>query len=284
MAVALHRAAAAFERATRADLQQRRWLRLHVLLLAGLTTALCWGVSALLRYAGMESLAWRPLTAVLLTWPLYLGLLWLWGRWLISDDRTSLADALDPGDAVGDAAHLAADGARAAARGLAELRRPPLSGGGGQFGGGGAQAHLDLPEPAGEAFENASEALVEVGGRAVSGSLDALGDADEGAVVVVPLLVVLGVALSLAAALGFAVFGLFGVDVLLGVAVELAFASMGGALAWRAQREGWLSHALRRTTGPMLGLAVCVGGAGLLLHHWLPQARTLPEALRLLLG
>lgn len=260
MAFPWHRDPAAFERATRADLQHRRWLRLHVLLLAALTTALCWGVSALLRHAGVESLAWRPPVAVLLTWPLYLGLLWLWGRWLISDDRADLADALDLGDAVGDAAHLAADGARAAARGLAELRRPPLSGGGGHFGGGGAQSHLDLPEPAGEALESAGDALVEVGGRAVSGSLDALGDADEGAAVMVPLLVVLG------------------------VAVELAFASMGGALAWRAQREGWLSHALRRTTVPMLGLAACVGGAGLLLHHWLPQARTLPEALRLLVG
>jgi hypothetical protein len=49
--------------------------------------------------------------------------------------------------------------------------------------------------------------------------------------------------------LGFA--GLFGVEVLIGVAVEIAFASAGGALALKAQREGWLGHAVRRTLGPM---------------------------------
>lgn len=245
-----HRDPDGFERATRADLQQRRWLRLHVLLLAALTTALCWGVSALLRRAGVGSLAWRPLAAVLLTWPLYLGLLWAWGRWLLSERQADLSDALDGADVLDGAAQLASDGARAAARGLTRL--PQLS----------------------------TDSMTEAAGDAASGALDVLGEADEA----VPLLVVLGVALSLAAALGFAVFGLFGVDVLLGVAVELAFASMGGALAWRAQREGWLMHALRRTTAPMLGLALCVGAAGALLHHWLPQARTLPEALRLLLG
>ena len=254
MAFPWHRDPDAFERATRADLQQRRWLRLHVLLLAALSTALCWGVSALLRRAGVDSLAWRPLAAVLLTWPLYLGLLWAWGRWLLSDRQADLSDALDGADVLDGAAHLASDGARAAARGLARLQ-PRLPSG------------------------TVSEATDDV----ASGALDALGELGE-ADEAVPVLVVLGVALSLAAALGFAVFGLFGVDVLLGVAVELAFASMGGALAWRAQREGWLMHTLRRTTAPMLGLAVSVGAAGALLHHWLPQARTLPEALRLLFG
>jgi hypothetical protein len=253
-----HRDPDGFERATRADLQERRWLRLHVLLLAALTTALCWGVSALLRRAGVESLAWRPLAAVLLTWPLYLGLLWAWGHWLVSERDDSLLDAVDGADALDGAARLAVDGSRAVARSLSRSPSP-------------------VPEGT----------LSDAGSDAVSGALDslgALGDADEGAVVVVPLAVVVGVAVALATALGFAVFGLFGVDVLLGVAVEVAFASMGGALAWRARREGWLMHALRRTTAPMIGLALAVGVAGVLLAHWLPEARTLPEALRLLLG
>ena len=114
-----HRDPDGFEQATRADLQQRRWLRLHVLLLAALTTALCWGVSALLRQAGVTSLAWRPLAAVLLTWPLYLGLLWAWGRWLLSDHEANLSDALDGADLLDGAGQLVADGAQAAARGLA---------------------------------------------------------------------------------------------------------------------------------------------------------------------
>ena len=113
----------------------------------------------------------------------------------------------------------------------------------------------------------------------VGGALDA---ADEGAVVVVPLLLVIGVAAALAAGLGLLVFGLFGVEVLLGVAVEIAFASVGGALAWRAQREGWLTHALRRTLWPMAWLSAVTAAVGWALHLWLPQAHTLPQAWRLL--
>ena len=102
--------------------------------------------------------------------------------------------------------------------------------------------------------------------------------------VVVPLIVVVGVAVALATALGFVVFGLFGVDILLGVAVELAFASAGGALAWRAQREGWLSHAMRRTAGPVAGALLALAVAGALLQHWVPGAGTWPQALRMLLA
>ena len=86
------------------------------------------------------------------------------------------------------------------------------------------------------------------------------------------------------AALGVAVFGLFGTDVLLGVAVEIAFASAGGALAYRARREGWLGHALGRTGWPMLLLLLMVGLLGLVIDHWLPQAHSLPQAVRLLGG
>jgi hypothetical protein len=92
-----------------------------------------------------------------------------------------------------------------------------------------------------------------------------------------------GVAVLISSALAVAVFGLFGVDVLLGAAVDIAFASAGGALAFRAHREGWLAHALSRTgrsAGALL-LIVCVLGA--VIDHWLPQANSLPQAMRLLL-
>ena len=91
---------AAFEAETRADLRQRRWLTLHVLLLAGLCTALCWGLSAGLRALGVHSLLWRPVLAIALTWPLYLGLLALWARWLVSRDETDLGDLPDVADAA----------------------------------------------------------------------------------------------------------------------------------------------------------------------------------------
>ena len=89
---------------------------------------------------------------------------------------------------------------------------------------------------------------------------------------------------TVAAGLGIAIFGLFGIEVLLGVAVEVAFASAGGALAWRARREGWLAHSLSRTWAPMLAVLIVAAGTGAAIDRWLPQAHSLPQALRLLRG
>ena len=141
------------------------------------------------------------------------------------------------------------------------------SGCGGDFAGGGSSGSW-LPEEGGSA------------GEAASGALEALSSADEGAIVAIPLVVLVGVALLLASALGFVVFGLFGIEILLGVAVEIAFASTGGALALKARREGWMEHAVRRTIGPMAAVLVASVAASLLLGSWMPEAQTLPEALR----
>ena len=262
-----------FERATRADLHERRWLRWHALLLGATTLMLCLAVSGSLRRLGVDSVLWRPLLALALTYPLYLALLWLWGRWLVS--REEAGDALDAGDAVDAGMELADGMAR-----LLPRRSPPLSGGGGDFAGAGATGRFDLAGEAGGALSDAGSAVAD----AVGGAAGAVGDSDEAGAVVVPLVVVIGVAVALAAALGFAVFGLFGVEVLTGVAVEVAFASFGGALAWRGRREGWLAHALRRTAWPMAGLLAGMAVAGLLVQTWLPEARTWPQALRLLFG
>ena len=106
--------------------------------------------------------------------------------------------------------------------------------------------------------------------------------ADEAAIVLIPLALLLAVAAALGMLLGFAVVGLFGAEVLLGVAVELAFASLGGALAFKAQREGWLSAAVRRTAGPASAALCLLVLAGAAIDFWLPEARTLPHAVRLL--
>jgi len=82
--------------------------------------------------------------------------------------------------------------------------------------------------------------------------------------------------------LSFVVFGLFGVEVLLAVAVEVAIASVGGALAYKAGAEGWLGAAWRRTrAAALIGLLVLVT-LGAAIDHWLPEARSLPHAVRLL--
>lgn len=228
-----------FERQVRADLQRRRWLRIHSFLLGLLCFLACWAISAALMRAGVAGLALRWSLALAGGYLVFLGLLWLWCRWLLSR-----------GEADGDWPLDAADAA--------------FSG----RGGGGVEC---------------GDSGLEMGDLA-EGALNAAGAADEGAAVVVPLAVVIGIAVLIATGLSVAVFGLFGVEVLLGVAVEIAFAAAGGALAFRARREGWLLHATGRTWRPMLALIVVAALLGAVIDHWLPQAGSLPQAIRLLRG
>lgn len=185
--------------------------------------------------------------------------------WLLSKDEGD--DAVDVGLDVLDALP--------APRGVGVPRS-----GSGSAGGGGASGGWSTGEAAGSGAGEASGVVGDVS----SGAVEAIGSADEGVVAAVPLVIVIGIAALLATALGFAVFGLFGVDVLMGVAVEIAFASAGGALAEKANREGWMLHAVRRTAGPMAIVLVATVGAGLMIESWAPGARTMPEAIRLLTG
>ena len=251
-----------FEQQVRADLLARRWLRLHAFLIAATVFAACWGLSATLMHFGVERLSLRWALSLALTYPVFVGVLWLWCRWLLSRDEGDIqADGLDVPTLHGDAG---IDGS------------PPFrSCGGGDFGGGGASASFD--------GDGGSE-MVEGAGKAFGKGLEVAFAAEEGAVVTVPLVLVLGFAVAVAAGLGIAIFGLFGIEVLLGIAVEIAFASAGGALAWRARREGWLAHSLSRTWAPMLVVLLLAAGAGAAIDHWLPQAHSLPHALRLMRG
>ncbi|HEX2012242.1 MAG TPA: hypothetical protein VJN44_15005, partial [Roseateles sp.] len=61
-------------------------------------------------------------------------------------------------------------------------------------------------------------------------------------------------------------------------------AALAGGLAWRRQRRGWLGAALRHTWRGALGLLLLGVALGALIDHQLPQADSLPEALRLLRG
>jgi hypothetical protein len=263
-------AALRFEHGVRADLHRRRWVRIHVFLIGLVTFGVLWGMSHALMVAGIASMALRHAIALVGAYVIYLGLLWAWCRWLISRDEGSL----DTGDLGFD---LPSPSPGNAASADAPVFR---SGSGGDFGGGGAGGDFDACDGVGEAVSAAADTGTSAVGGAASAVAEAVGSADEGVVVLVPLAVAIGVAVALATAIGFAVFGLFGVEVLIGVAVEIAFASAGGALALKAQREGWLGHAVRRTVGPMaivLAMTVCTS---LAIGHWLPESKTLPQALQ----
>ncbi len=231
-----------FERSVRADLRRRRWLRVHAFLLGVLCFLACWGISAVLMRVGVHGLALRWSLALAGGYGVFLGLLWLWCRWLLSR-----------GEVDGDWPLDAADAAFS------------LHGGGGVECG---DSGLEMGDLADGALQAAGSAA----------------SADEAAVIAVPLALVVGVAVLIATGLSLAVFGLFGVEVLLGVAVEIAFAAAGGALAFRARREGWLLHATGRTWRPMLALIVVAVLLGAVIDHWLPQAGSLPQAVRLLRG
>lgn len=250
---------ARFEHSVRADLVARRWLRWHSFLLASVCFGVLWVASASLLRAGLQTLALRWPLALAVTYVAFIALLWLWCRWLLSREEANLdgpdvpANSIDITDSPGSVAEL-----------------PWRSGEGGDFGGGGASGSFDP----GSAVEGASKAAGKV--------LEVAGDAEEGIVVVVPVAVVVGVAVLLAGTIGIAVLGLFGIEVLLGVAVEIAIASAGGALAYRARREGWLAHAVSRTIRPVAVILLFVVALGAAIDHWLPQADSLPQALRLL--
>ena len=110
----------------------------------------------------------------------------------------------------------------------------------------------------------------------------ALDGLDEGIVIVVPLAVVLGLAALLAGLLGTGVFMVFGVEVLVAVTVEVALASVAGSLAYKGFAEGWLGSALRHTGRGFVAAWVLSVLLGCGVDHWMPAARSLPQALRML--
>jgi hypothetical protein len=191
-----------------------------------------------------------------ITYAVLLGLLYVWAQWLLSRDEGDWID----GDFSG--------GGSGTPRG----NSPSLkSGEGGEFGGAGGGGSFDTPSQAADGA-----------GEVVGAALEVAAGVDEGALVLVPVALVIGVALAIGTGLGFVVFGLFGVEVLLAVAVEIAIASVGGALAFKAGAEGWFGAAWRRTRTAAVVALISLLALGAAIDHWMPQARSLPHALQLM--
>ena len=89
-----------FERQVRADLQRRRWLRIHSFLLGLLCFLACWAISTALMRAGLAGLALRWSLALAGGYLVFLGLLWLWCRWLLSRGEADGDWPLDAADAA----------------------------------------------------------------------------------------------------------------------------------------------------------------------------------------
>ena len=249
-------------------LRQRHVLWLHGWVMGVLTLGVMGLTTTLARHGGVDSLAVRYALALGAGYLAYLLLVRIWAGMLVR--KEDWTDALDP---VVDLPWPGGGG-----------RSGPTieSGGGGDFGGGGADASFDLP--ASGVLDGAGEAAASALGDVAGGALEAAGSADEGAIVVIPVLAVFVAAAAALFGAGWLLLAWFGTEALLAAAVELAFAYTAARTVVRVEREGWLLAALRLTWKPLLGALISAVLPGALIDHFAPHADTLADAVRVWRG
>lgn len=153
------------------------------------------------------------------------------------------------------------------------------------------QLNLDLPDADLGDWPSAPARLTRHAGGGTSdaadvasGALDVAAGADEGAVIVVPVLAIFLIGAAIVFGAGTLVLLYFSWDALLAVAIEVAFSYVAARAAVRVAREGWLTVAVRLTWKPLLGALLCAVLLGALLDRFMPQAHSLPDAVRILLA
>jgi hypothetical protein len=265
------RAVRAWEHRQRLQLRKRHALWLHGWCIGAIVLGTMWAVSHLQWMLGMESLAWRYAITLGVGYAVFLVVLRVWAGMLVGEE------AHDPGDpgGLGDAADAALDALPDALR--AGVDTIPVAGGGGDFGGGGAHADFGDAADAVGAIDASSAA-----GDIASGALEAAGSADEGAIIVIPVVAVFLIGCLILFGAGSLLLLYFGWEVLLTAAVEIAFSYVSARTAVRVVGEGWLMAAVRLTWKPLLGTLVCAVALGAMVDHFLPQADTLPQAIKML--
>lgn len=261
-------------RALAEQLHSRHRLRVHGWCIGSFTLALMWATSHLQMMWGVDSLAVRYLVTLGVGYAAYLLVLRAWAAWLVRPHRRG--DGGDPG------MELAPEWPGAQPAGRAGGGGPPESGGGGDFAGAGASGDFD--GPLAQAGQGIDDGVGEGFGNLAGNALDAATGADEGAVVVVPVVGIFLIGLAIAFGAGALAWLYFGWEVLLAVAVELAFSVATARAAMGAERAGWLGAAVRLTWKPLLGALLCAVALGAALDHFMPHAHSLPEAVRLLRG
>jgi hypothetical protein len=239
------------------DLHRNHSLRTHGILIGSFTLLLMWCVSALqMHLLHIDSLAVRYLITLGMGYLGYLLVLRWWANRLVQGRELEIdADVPDVdfcGGRGGGGAHSHAS--------VGE----PSGGGGGDGGGSGGSGGSGLSDVA-------------------SGALDVAGSADEGAVIVVPVVAIFLICTAVVLGAGSLVLLYFSWDALLAVAIEVAFSYVSARAAVRVAREGWLMAAVRLTWKPLLGAVICAVALGALLDHFMPQVNSLPEAVRVLM-
>lgn len=249
-----------WEDATRERLRRHHALWLHGWCIGLAVAGVMWGMAHLQMLAGSGSLALRYLVTLGAGYIAFLFILRWWAGQLVGE-RDHLDGNIDLGSPR-------AEGRSASGGDTVPGIEP---GGGGDFGGGGAEASFDVVPDAGSPIADVA-----------SGALEVAAGADEGAVVVIPVVVVFLAGLLVLFGFGSLLLLYFGWEVLLTVAVEIAFGYVSGRTAVRLAREGWLNAAVRLTWKPLAGALACAVLLGALVDGFLPQARSLPHAVQLL--
>ena len=256
-------------------LQQRYSLRWHGLLIGSFTLLLMWCTSHVQMLLGVESLALRYFVTLSVGYLGYLLVLRAWAARLVRSDRDTGGDgsSLDVPDVSWPS------GSSGGGSGQVPLPRT----GGGDFGGGGASGDFGGAWTQGLSSGGSGSDSSALGDLA-SGAADAIGSADEGAVVVVPVVAIFLIGAAILFGAGSLAMLFFGWDVLLTVAVEIAFSVATARAAVGVEREGWLTAAVRLTWKPLLGALVCAVVLGATIDHFMPGVQSLPQAVRVIQG
>jgi hypothetical protein len=237
------------------DLHRNHSLRTHGILIGSFTLLLMWCVSALqMHLLHIDSLAVRYLITLGVGYIGYLLVLRWWAKRLVEGRELEIdADV------------------------------PDVDFGGGR-GGGGAHSHASVGEGSGGGGGDAA-AVVAVAASPTWPAARSTwpAGADEGAVIVVPVVAIFLICTAVVLGAGSLVLLYFSWDALLAVAIEVAFSYVSARAAVRVAREGWLMAAVRLTWKPLLGAVICAVALGALLDHFMPQVDSLPEAVRVLM-
>lgn len=257
------RSARLWESGVERQLRQRHRLWLHGWLIGSIVMSVMWLSSYLQMRAGGDSLAVRYAVTLGIGYLVYMLVLRIWAGALVGER---------PGDPGFDGGSTASGSGRTTTTDEASTNAPEIrSGEGGDFGGGGATGD----------FSDASDAASGLG-NAVSGALEVSASADEGAIVVVPVMIVFLLGCTIVFGAGSLAILYFGWDVLLTVAVELAFSYVSARTAVGIVREGWLSAAIRLTWKPLLGALISAVLLGAAIDHFIPDARSFSQAIKLM--
>ena len=235
----------------RSKLEREGYPRLQMLLLVTITGAAGFLTSYLLLTAGLGDMWLRYLIALGIAYGIFLLLLWIWLK-------TSAKDYGDVPDVTG---LMPPPGGEPA---------PRFAGQEGEFGGGGASGTFDhSPNPS---QLDTSTSLSD--NEPLSGALDAASGADELAIPLIVVALVLGVVFS-------SLFIVYSAPILF---AELLFDGVLAASLYRRlrglERRHWLGSAIRRTFWPFLLTTLFVVAAAWGMARYAPGAESIGDVVR----